>query len=399
MDVATLPRSARTVRPSSATGRLIGLDVARGLAVIGMFAAHTVPGGWLHDLVNGRAAALFAILAGVSIALISGGSQPYTGTRLRTARIRIAVRGVLLFVLGLALSTLQVPAMVILAFYAVLFAISLPLLRLRTPLLATLTTVFAIGGPLLSFVLRQHIETDKLGYTPNFSDLTSADGLWQLTHSLLLTGAYPVLTWLPFLLAGMAIGRLDLRAVRGRLIMVGVGLGILGYGASWLALNVLGVREHLVSQLPKGLSPEMLDAMIAAGYGTVPTTDPGWLVTASGHSGTPLEIIAATGVALTVIGLCLFGDRLRVLLLPLSSVGALALTAYVGHLVALRLFGVDRLQQTLSEHLYLPWLVLVVATMIFCTAWRALLGRGPMELFLHHTSMGVARMADRDRPA
>lgn len=403
MDVATLARSPQTTPASSGTGRLIGLDVARALAVIGMFAAHTMPGGWLHDLVSGRAAALFAVLAGVSIALMSGGSQLYDRLRLRSARVRIAVRAVLLFVLGLALTTLQVPAMVILAFYAVLFALSLPLLRLRAPVLAALAAVFAIGGPLLSFVLRKHIETNKLGYTPDFTDLTSPDGLWQLAHGLLLTGAYPALTWLPFLLAGMAVGRLDLRALRGRLMIIGVGLGALGYGGSVLVMQVFGVREHLISLLPPDLPPQMLDVVMSAGYGTVSTTDPAWLLTAAGHSGTPFEIVGASGVAMAVIGLCLladrrrFEDRLRVVLLPLASVGSLALTAYVGHLVALRLFGQDHLEQALSHSLYLPWLVLVAAALVFCTTWRALLGRGPLERVLHHTSTGLARLADRRR--
>ena len=72
---------------SRSTPRLVGLDVARALAVLGMFAAHTAPGSWLYTIAEGRAAALFAVLAGVSIALMSGGSQPSEGSRLRAARV------------------------------------------------------------------------------------------------------------------------------------------------------------------------------------------------------------------------------------------------------------------------------------------------------------------------
>lgn len=120
--------------PRSPTARLIGLDVARGLAVLGMIAVHAGAGGWPQQLAAGRAAALFAVLAGVSIALMSGGTRPHEN--LAAARVRIAVRAVLLFLLGLALSSLQVPAMVILAFYGVLFLVALPLLRLRAAALA-----------------------------------------------------------------------------------------------------------------------------------------------------------------------------------------------------------------------------------------------------------------------
>ncbi|PFG95630.1 putative membrane protein [Saccharopolyspora erythraea NRRL 2338] len=377
------------------TARLVGLDVARGLAVFGMFAAHTIPVGWLHDLVSGRAAALFAVLAGVSIALMSGGATPFAGARRGGSRMRIAIRAVLLFLLGLALSTLHAPAMVILAFYGVLFLLSVPLLRLRTQALAMLAAAFAVGGPLLSFVLRQGIEMDEMGYHPTFAEFTSVAGLWKLCHGLLLTGAYPVLTWLPFLLAGMALGRLELRAVRGRLIAIGIGLGVLGYGGSWLALNVFGGREHLLSLMPPGMPPQMIDMVLSSALGTVPTHDPVFLLTASAHSGTPFEIVGASGVAIAVIGLCLFGERLRGVLVPISSVGALALTAYVGHLLALKAVGSDRLGQVISEHLYLPWLVLVAAAMLITTTWRRILGRGPLEWALHRASAWPARLVSR----
>lgn len=374
----------------------MGLDVARGLAVFGMFAAHAMPPTtWLSTLVTGRAAALFAVLAGVSISLLSGGAQPHGGTRMRASRVRIAVRAVLLFVLGLALTTLQVPAMVILAFYGVLFLLSVPLLRLRAGALAVLAAVLAVGAPLLSFVLRQGIDTNVLGYAPSFSDFGSLDGLWTMTHSVLLTGAYPVATWFPFLLAGMAVGRLDLLAVRGKLITFGIGLGVLGYGASWVALNPLGGQDALMTALPPGLPPEILDAVMSTSLGTAPTTSAAWLLTTSPHSGTPFEIIGSTGIALVVIGLCLYGQRLRRVLLPISSVGALALTAYVGHLLALKAFGAEQLGRLIEAHPYLPWLVLVVATALITTMWRALLGRGPLEWTLHHASTAPARLITR----
>jgi uncharacterized membrane protein YeiB len=376
--------------------RLVGLDVARGLAVFGMFAAHAMPPtAWPSALAAGRAAALFAVLAGVSIALLSGGSQPFDGTRMRGSRVRIAVRAVLLFLLGIALTTLQVPAMVILAFYGVLFLLSIPLLRLRAGALAILAAVLAIGAPLLSFALRSGMEINQLGYAPNFGDFGSAEGLWTVFHGLLLTGAYPVLTWLPFLLIGMALGRLDLLAVRGKLIASGMGLGILGYGGSWVAMNVFGGEESLLSTLPAGLPPEILDAVMSSSLGTAPTTSAAWLLTASAHSGTPFEIIGAGGVAIAVIGLCLFGQRLRRLLLPISSVGALALTSYAGHLLALKAFGPDQLGRMSAENPYLPWLVLVAATMLITTTWRVLLHRGPLEWALHHASTAPARLLTR----
>ena len=77
----------------NAPSRVRGVDLARGLAVLGMLAAHllvierfdpTRPGTWV-DVVNGRSSILFATLAGVSIALLS--AEPgSSGTRPRRGR-------------------------------------------------------------------------------------------------------------------------------------------------------------------------------------------------------------------------------------------------------------------------------------------------------------------------
>ena len=66
--------------------RLVGVDVARCLALLGMVATHVLaerdPDGSLTTaqwLAGGRASALFAVLAGVSLALMTGRSTPVRG--------------------------------------------------------------------------------------------------------------------------------------------------------------------------------------------------------------------------------------------------------------------------------------------------------------------------------
>src|SRR4051794_9310486 len=62
----------------SATSRLRGVDAARGLALLGMIAAHALPltdgdqPSMVGRVVNGPAAALFGVLAGLSVALLTG---------------------------------------------------------------------------------------------------------------------------------------------------------------------------------------------------------------------------------------------------------------------------------------------------------------------------------------
>ncbi|SFD90352.1 Protein of unknown function [Actinopolyspora alba] len=373
--------------------------MARGLAVLGMFAAHTVPPGWLYTLVSGRSSALFAVLAGVSIALLSGGTEPHTGRRRTLSAVRIAVRAVVLFVLGLVLTSMQVPAMVILTFYGVLFVLAIPLLPLRATWLAVLAAVLAVVTPLVSFLIRSDIPIpNRLGYTPDLADFTSIEGVAEAFRAIVLTGAYPVLTWIPFLLAGMALGRLGPLGRKEPLVALGIGLALLGYGVSWLALYVFGGLERIVGLYRGKFPPRVVEELLASNLGTVPTEDPVYLLTAGAHSGTPFEIIGATGVALTVIGLCLFAERSRTTLFPLAAVGALALTCYVGHLLVLRAFGPGGLARLIGGHSYGLWLVLAVGALLCAALWRRFLGRGPLEWALHRLSALTGRVIVRGNP-
>ncbi|WP_092976402.1 DUF418 domain-containing protein [Actinopolyspora lacussalsi] len=392
-----LPTTARS--PTARTGRLVGIDMARGLAVLGMFAAHTVPSGWLHTLVSGRSAALFAVLAGVSIALLSGGTEPHTGRRRTASAVRIAARAVPLFVLGLLLTSMQVPAMVILAFYGVLFLLAIPLLPLRATSLAVSAAVLAVVTPLVSFLVRSNMPSPKrLGYTPDLADFTSLEGVAEAFRAIVLTGAYPVLTWIPFLLAGMALGRLEPRVFRGRLVAIGAGLALLGYGVSWLALYVFGGFERIVGIYQGKFPPRVVEELLASNLGTVPTRDPAYLLTAGAHSGTPFEIIGAAGVALAVIGLCLFAERSRTVLFPLAAVGALALTCYAGHLLVLRALGPERLAPLMGEHPHALWLLLVTGALLCAALWRRFLGRGPLEWTLHRLTAALGKLIVRGNP-
>lgn len=63
-----------------------GVDLARGIAMFGMFAAHVGPPaddgsivGAIMQAAHGRSSILFALLAGVSLALMTGGSAPKSG--------------------------------------------------------------------------------------------------------------------------------------------------------------------------------------------------------------------------------------------------------------------------------------------------------------------------------
>ncbi|MCO7195910.1 heparan-alpha-glucosaminide N-acetyltransferase domain-containing protein [Pseudonocardia sp. McavD-2-B] len=398
-DSGSWPRGRH--RPGRA--RVAGIDAARGLAVLGMIVAHVaVAAGssWLVQAVNGRAAVLFAVLGGVSLSLMAAPVLAAPTARNRVwLRRRIAVRGLLLVVLGLLLAEISSGPMVILVVYGVLFWLLLPVLFAPARALAVAAAVWAVAGPLLSWVLRARFgsPTDAdgqtvLGATVHLSDLTSPAGLVHALDTVLLSGAYPVLTWMPFLLLGMAVGRLDLRTAGTGLVAGGAAGAVLGYGGSWLALDVLGGRDALLASVAPladrlGVPAELaLQLLGGSALGTVATTTPAWLLAATPHSGSPFDVVGAAGVAVAVLGLCLlaarYGGRL---LAPLTATGALALTLYAGHIALLASLG--EWPQTA------PWAATaLVAGLAVASAWawRGLVGRGPLEALVHSVSVRAA---------
>lgn len=389
------------------TGRLAGIDVARGLAVVGMFAVHLNPGQLdvgdpLRLVLTGRATALFALLAGVSVALLSGGAVPRTGAELRVVRVRLAVRAVLLFVLGLGLAALGTTVQQILTVYAVLFALVIPLLRLSPTVLAASAAASAVAGPIASFRWRSGATRVAGQVQPTgFVDLTSWAGVADALEGLLVSGPFPALTWCPFLLAGMALGRCDLRAarIRRRLAVTGVALAVLSYGGSWLLMNPLGGYRRIGAATGVGVAEAW--ARVHTVSGAVPTAAGDFLLSAAGHSGAPLEIVGVVGAGTVVVVASLWVvDRLPRAVEPLAAIGAMALSCYTGHILLLGLIGMNGMVLILTVGGYLPIVLLVVLAAVLAIVWRRWFGRGPLERLLSAVASVSGRIVVRaDRPA
>ena len=359
----------------------MGVDAARAVALVGMFAAHILPPGRRgadtvgHLIVDGRSSALFAVLAGVGIALGSGGQQrPPDATAHLGAAAALVVRGVLVALLGLWLTQFDAPVAVILAYYGVLFVAAAPLLRLPAGILAAGAVVTCALAPVLSQLLRAGLPSGP-GEQPGLAAL-AAPG--DLLVTLTLTGYYPALPWLTYLLAGMAVGRVDLRSVRiaGELLSGGIVLAVLASGASVLLLG------------PGGGAAELGTGAIARRrYGTTPTDSWWWLAIDTAHTGTPFDLAHTTGCALAVLGAALLVARYaRVLAIVPAAVGAVPLTLYTVHVLALAAFP----PTPGSEGELLLWHV-VGAVAVAVALWLAGL-RGPLEWAVS-SAAGLARRA------
>ena len=346
--------------------RIAGLDVARGLAVLGMFGAHlgdTGDLGWdpatWRALVDGRSSILFATMAGISIALLSGGRTPFAGRELARARTRVLVRAAWVFAIGGVLELLGTFVAIILGVYAVLFVLALPFLRWSPARLLPAAGVVVLAAPPLTVAVGQYAtEHDQEGGAFVF---------------LLFTGYYPAAVWSAFVLVGLAVGRLDLEAARVRagLVAAGSAAAVLGYLGGLLSTRELAPGERLVG--------------IEAGFGSSGEWDPAWFAGARPHSGTPLEVVGSGGFAVAVIGVCLvLADLLPRLTYPLASAGALALSVYTAQIVAIRVVEAE------SSADWGQWVRFTLTALVLATAWRLRLGRGPLERLLTWSSQRAA---------
>jgi uncharacterized membrane protein YeiB len=354
--------------------RITGLDLARGLAVLGMFGAHVgvtedlswTPSSWAA-VAHGRPAALFAVLAGVSIGLLSGGMRPATGDDLVRARVRITVRAAWVFVIGGVLELFGTDVAVILSYYAVLFVLALPFLRWSPGRLLLVAAGLAVAAPPTAlFLARRAVAADV--ETP--------------ATTLLFSGEYPALWWWTFLLIGLALARLDLTAARVPVILLlaGTTTAVAGYLLGWVSTQVL------TGGVP---SPGL-----EAGYESPGPWDPAWLSGAAPHSGTPFWLFASAGVAVATIAVCLVvADALPRLAHPVACVGAMALTVYSLQIVALWAFQPDTPPGT-------AWGLFAAAAVAGSVAWRRVAGHGPLErLLTWSTDRAAGRVDRRDRPA
>lgn len=322
-------------------GRAVGLDVARCLALLGMVATHVLDertaSGELTSaqwLAGGRASALFAVLAGVSIALVTGRRAPVRGRERAAVSAGLAVRALLIAALGLVLGGLGTGIAVILTYYGVLFLLGLPFVGLRARWLALLAAVWLVLGPVVSHLARPDLP--ERGWASPHLDQLADPG--RLLSELLFTGYYPALPWLAYLLAGMAIGRADLgsRATAGALAAGGL---LTAYAATAVS-HVLTSRPATlrVLQAESG-SREVLDDIATGMFGTTPTGGSWeWLLVVAPHSATPFDLAQTLGSACAVIGLCLLVTGLlpRVATVGVAvffGAGAMTLTLYSLHVV------------------------------------------------------------------
>jgi uncharacterized protein len=368
----------------ASASRVDAVDAARGVALLGMMFVHLGPRWtgtdppWGQMIASGRAAPLFAMLAGVALSLVHRRDPRGTGSVAATC-----VRAVVLVVLGLVLGSLdEMPVYVILAFYGVLIVMALPFRPLRARTLLVLGLVWAVVAPVLLLWL-------QIEHGPVIADqaqLSDAWPPWSLLAELVVWGEYPAGVWFAYVLVGLGIGRLDLRDLRTALcVLAGGGLLL----AASLTMGAIGIARGVFDDW---YVQGWRQLFVLSPYPYEPARwHELWLV--GEHTSRPLNVIGAIGSALVVIALCALIARVpwgRLALTPLRAAGAMTLTLYTVHVLwtwRLAVHAADHADQGGQIGSYRDWLLQAVVLVTFAIVWRRWVGRGPLESLIRLVSL------------
>ncbi len=399
---------AVTKRPGS-SGRLVGIDIARAVALMGMFTQHvsifddgdgrsTGWVAWLFTEFSGRAAVLFFVLSGVSLSIIHGRNSASAQS---AALYR---RGFLLLTGGILLTISIWPAS-ILQQYGVAFLLAPLLLRFSRVGLAVGTVAGLIGGPIL------------LLFAQNWSD--DVNGLWEgqtgswlITNvwDILVSGIYPMVLWIGFFMFGMLVGRIDL-SDRRNLLRLGAA-ALLAATAFGMTANALTDRygtpdfeetfqddfdEGEFAKLEKKFD-ENGDERFGDKFGKkfddgfdeqefFPEVPADWrsLYDVTGHSGRIGWTMQTGALAVAALSLALLiPARLTRFLKPLAWMGSMSLTAYLVHILLVTdVFGpfIENADWSIGAK-ELAFGGLVVSLVAICSVFYGLFKTGPLEWLL-----------------
>lgn len=271
IDSAESDESAGVSTGAGLHGRLVGPDVTRALALIGVVvmnyhgylnggAAAAEPGDGfaarLFDpwtgVLSTRFAATFVLVAGVGVTLLTDRSRR-SGDRTAVAadRWRLVRRGAVLYGGGFVLDWIWPGT--ILFYYGAMFVVAGIIFTLRTRWIATIGAASAIAAALVNWWAV--VRTDDGRYpawllSPRTLDTRSPRGLLFDTF---VNGTHPLLPWLAFLCAGIVLGRRvrDLRLVPTA--VCGAGVVAVTYALSHFLTNGHAgdtVRVALLSTSP-----------------------------------------------------------------------------------------------------------------------------------------------------
>jgi len=339
--------------------RLIGLDIARYLAFVGMVLvnfdivmSHGVQSneGFFNEFIGqlqGRASANFVVLAGIGLGLSSFKKESQTVNT-------IVKRSIFLLILGLLNMTIFEGD--ILHYYAFYFLFGVFLLPFGNRALILVISILN----LVFFSMMLFIDYES-GW--NFEELTYT-GFWTIdgfTRNLFFNGFHPVFPWLGFFLLGMLMSRVLLKKRQVQIKMISWGL---------IAIIFSEIMSFIIS-----------------GYVIPADSELQFLFMTDSMPPMPLYFLAASGSALLIIGLCLLvsekfkESKIYSLIAP---AGTQTLTLYVLHIIV-GLGFIDAIGFTgtqTSSQAFVAAIIFCILGTIFAFTWSKWFRRGIFELLM-----------------
>ncbi|VAW48922.1 hypothetical protein MNBD_GAMMA03-81 [hydrothermal vent metagenome] len=350
------------------TRRIVGFDIARALAIFGMIIINfkvTLNANegstillWFSSLFEGRASALFVILAGVGITFLTNRALKSGDNRIiQQARIGIIKRGMLLIIIGLSYTPIWEAD--ILHFYGFYFLIAAMLFTFDSKKLLIFAWVFMLVFPVLVMVF----DYDK-GWnwtTYHYAGFWTLDGI---IRRILFNGFHPVFPWVAFLIFGMWLGRQNLSATKVRIRLLTCSLIV------WIFIETFfyWLRRTFTNTVELGLTTEELNLLLSTSV--MPPF--------------PQYILAAGSLAtILIIMSIILAERYQHARLTrwLCKTGQMSLTIYIAHVVIgmgfLELIG--KLENQNIEFAMLSASIFCIMAVIGSVFWLSHFKTGPLE--------------------
>lgn len=347
--------------------RIIGIGVARALAVIGMIIvnfkiAFGQTGSELMksfaELFEGKAAATFVVLAGVGIALMSNSAiKNSDNIKFRKIQIRLAKKSIFLFVVGL----LYIPiwSADILHFYGVYMIITLLLLKSSGKVILTTSLILILAYPFL-----MSIWNFDIGW--NFETFEYAN-FWSINgfiRNLFYNGFHPVIPWVSFMLIGFWFGKQNLYDPKFIKRTIWISLSIF--------IATLFLSQSLILLLSDGSQTTVTELETIFGTSPMPPL--------------PIYMISGSSIAMFIISFCIFIARefdKNMLIIALNKTGQLALTFYVAHVIIgmgiVQLINPEKMGNYSIEFSVLYALIFSVFSVVLAVVWTKYKKSGPLE--------------------
>jgi uncharacterized membrane protein YeiB len=307
---------------------------------------------YLTDLLEGKSAALFVVLAGMGISLMGKSGE------LSEKRLILLKRGLFLFCFGFVDCFIYNGD--ILHVYGVFLAVAALLLRKDGYFYIFGAVVLAI-----SYVpLFAAFDYDTAWNWQNFeyADFFTIKGFLR---NLFFNGFFPVGPWLSFLFVGMWLGNQDLSKKRLHNFLIFGGIILMALAA---------VTSHYATEYMSDIIPEKANLMRDL-FGTDPIPP------------LPLYIIMGVGFAFLSIGVSFKLEAnltLQKILHPLVLTGRQTLSLYVAHILffIVPMDSFSWLDHDRIEISLLVSLSFIILAVIFSSFWFKRFKQGPVEMFM-----------------